>query len=199
MKVDLILISTYIHWKKKASKKCHALARVITWTENKRHVVKNAFIKSQFSYCLLIWIFHGKTLNNKINIIHEKTLRLVYRNKTNLSFEDLLKRWNSEYLPKISTNISHRNLYGKKDLGKPCNQRNNSTLERRCNCSVYFCIDTICSCSKISDLVPNDMSLELFKKKSFGQQINVLFCKIYIGNIGFVEMFSCIVIFSSSM
>ena len=58
--------------KKKASKKCHALARVITWTQNKRHVVMNAFIKSQFSYYLLIWIFHGKTLNNRINILHKK-------------------------------------------------------------------------------------------------------------------------------
>lgn len=75
------------------------------------------------------------------------------------------------YLQILATEIYTAKNY----LGKPCDQRNNSTLERRCNCSVYFCIDTICSCSKVSDLVPNDMLLELFNKKtSFGQQINVL-------------------------
>ena len=47
-----------------------------------------AFITSQFSYCPLIWMFHSRNLNNKINQIHERTLRLVYQN--NLSFSELL-------------------------------------------------------------------------------------------------------------
>ena len=37
----------------------------------------NSFIKSQFSYCSLIWMFTFKGLNKKINRIHEKSLRLV--------------------------------------------------------------------------------------------------------------------------
>ena len=51
----------------------------------------NAFITSQFFYCPFVWIFH-KILNNRINKIHEKALRLFYKNKTFLSFDDLLKR-----------------------------------------------------------------------------------------------------------
>ena len=47
-----------------------------------------AFPTSQFSYCLLIWMFHSGNLNNKINRIHERALRLVYQN--NLSFSELL-------------------------------------------------------------------------------------------------------------
>ena len=51
-----------------------------------------AFITSQFSYCPLVWISHSRTLNNQINKIHERTLRLAYKNETFLSFDDLLKR-----------------------------------------------------------------------------------------------------------
>ena len=52
----------------------------------------NAFITSQFSYCPLVWMFHRRTLNNRINKIHEKALRLVCKNETFFSFADLLKR-----------------------------------------------------------------------------------------------------------
>ena len=50
-----------------------------------------AFITSQFSYCPLVWMFHSRTMNNRINTLHEKALRLVYTNKSNLSFDALLK------------------------------------------------------------------------------------------------------------
>ena len=63
----------------------------------------NAFIKCQFSYCPLVWMFHSRTLNNKINKLHEKALRLVFKNKTSLFFEDLPK--NDE-----KVNIHQRNL-----------------------------------------------------------------------------------------
>ena len=52
-----------------------------------------AFITSQFSYCPLIWMFHSRNLNNKINRIHERALKLVYQN--NLSFSELLDLGNS--------------------------------------------------------------------------------------------------------
>ena len=37
------------------------------------------FIMSQFSYCPLIWICHSRKVNNQINKLHERTLRLVYK------------------------------------------------------------------------------------------------------------------------
>ena len=37
-----------------------------------------AFAHSQFRYCPLIWMFHVRNLNNKINRIHECALRIVY-------------------------------------------------------------------------------------------------------------------------
>ena len=52
----------------------------------------NAFITSRFSYCHLVWMFHSRTLNNQINKIHEKALRLVCKNEIFFSLDDLLKR-----------------------------------------------------------------------------------------------------------
>ena len=50
-----------------------------------------AFIESQFSYCPLIWMFHSRGVNNKINHLHEQSLRIIYKD-TISSFEDLLEK-----------------------------------------------------------------------------------------------------------
>ena len=60
------------------------------------------FIISQFNYCPLVWMFHNRTLNNKINRLHERALRLVYHDQ-NLSFQELLEIDNS-------VTIHHKNL-----------------------------------------------------------------------------------------
>ena len=60
------------------------------------------FITSQFNYCPLAWMFHNRTLNNKINKLHERALRLVYDNE-NLTLQELLQMDNS-------MSIHHRNL-----------------------------------------------------------------------------------------
>ena len=50
-----------------------------------------AFITSQFSYFPLIWMFHSRTLNNRINNIHERALRLTYKDNQ-FSFKELLEK-----------------------------------------------------------------------------------------------------------
>ena len=65
---------------KKASQKLHTLARAVNYMDlPKRKVLMKAFITSQFSYRPLIWMFHSRTLNNRINNIHERALRLTYK------------------------------------------------------------------------------------------------------------------------
>ena len=57
---------------KKASAKLHALARVSAYmSTNKLRLLSKAFIESQFGYCPLIWMFHSRSLNDRINRIHE--------------------------------------------------------------------------------------------------------------------------------
>ena len=76
---------------KKASQKLHALARIAHYMDfEKRRSLMKAFVISQFNYCPLIWMFHNRALNNRINKIHERALRLIYQNK-NLSFSELIE------------------------------------------------------------------------------------------------------------
>ena len=80
---------------KKANQKLHALARVSKYmTQEKLKLVMKTFIMSQFNYCSLVWMFHSRTLNTKINKLHERALRIAYKNNT-LSFQELLKLDNS--------------------------------------------------------------------------------------------------------
>ena len=61
--------------------------------DKKKHLM-NAFIKCHFNYCPHIWIFHSRALEQKINRLHERCLRIVYSDQ-NSSFEDLLRLDNS--------------------------------------------------------------------------------------------------------
>ena len=46
---------------------------------------------SQSSYCLLVWMFHSRRKNNKINRIHERCLRIIYNDKKS-TFYALLEK-----------------------------------------------------------------------------------------------------------
>ena len=50
-----------------------------------------AFIESQINYCPLIWMFGSRTMDNKINRIHDIALRLVYSDYSS-NFDKLLKK-----------------------------------------------------------------------------------------------------------
>ena len=89
---------------KKASQKLHALARIFHYMDfPKRKVLMKAFITtSQFSYFPLIWMFHSRTLNNRINNIHERSLRLKYKDNQS-SFKEFLEKDHS-------VTVHHKNL-----------------------------------------------------------------------------------------
>ena len=40
-----------------------------------QRLLKKTFVESQFNYCFLIWMFHSRRLNNKVNNVHEKALK----------------------------------------------------------------------------------------------------------------------------
>ena len=57
---------------KKACQKLNALVRLAPFMNvDKKRMIMKAFIESQFGYCPLVWMFHSRGLNNKINRIHE--------------------------------------------------------------------------------------------------------------------------------
>ena len=77
---------------KKASRKIHALARVRPYMNiAKKRILMNAFFKSQFSYCPLVWMCHSRANNSKINWLYERCLTIIYSDKQS-SFEELLEK-----------------------------------------------------------------------------------------------------------
>ena len=62
---------------KKASLKLSARSRVAPFVNLTRFYLM-PFFQSQLSYCPLVWMYHSRTLYNKINKLHERRLRLIY-------------------------------------------------------------------------------------------------------------------------
>ena len=192
---------------KKASKKLHALARVSKYMSmNKLRTIMKAFIESQFGYCPLIWMFHNRTLNNRINKIHERALRLVYKDNSS-TFPELLSK-------DKSFSVHHRNLqklavemYKVKHNISPqlmndifvqnkntYDLRVKSTWKIRAVKSVYHGTESLSFRGpKTWDMLPSDIqnskSLQefVFKVKKWKPEgCTCRLCKIYITNLGFI-------------
>ena len=192
---------------KKASMKLHALARVSKYMSmNKRRIIMKAFIESQFGYCPLVWMFHNRTLNNRINKIHERALRLVYQNDIS-TFSELLTIDNSFSIHhrnlqklaiemyKVKQNISPQLMNGifvNKD--NIYNLRSEPKWEIRTVKSVYHGTESLSFRGpKTWDMLPSDIqnskSLQefVFKVKKWKPEgCTCRLCKIYITNLGFI-------------
>ena len=70
----------------------------------KRRILMNAFFKAQFNYCPIIWMFHSRSLINKINRLHERCLRIIYKDRHS-NFEKLRNKDNS-------VSIHYNNIHG---------------------------------------------------------------------------------------
>ena len=66
----------------KASQKLNALVRLAACMKTaKKLVLMNVFFKSKFNYCPLVWMWCNRSLNSKINRLHERCIRIVYNDK----------------------------------------------------------------------------------------------------------------------
>ena len=59
---------------KKTGQKLSALAKINHYLTHKIILLLNSVVKSQFSYCPLIWMFTPRYLNNALNSIHKRSL-----------------------------------------------------------------------------------------------------------------------------
>ena len=56
----------------------NALPRISSYMRFQHgRLILNSFLISHFSYCSIVWVFHGRRLNNRVNSIHERTLRII--------------------------------------------------------------------------------------------------------------------------
>ena len=192
---------------KKASIKLHALARVSKYMSmNKLRTIMKAFIESQFGYCPLIWMFHNRTLNNRINKIHERALRLVYKDNTS-TFSELLSRDGSFCIHhrniqklaiemyKIKHSISPQlmnDIFIQKD--NTYNLRSGQVWEIRAVKSVYNGTESLSFRGpKTWDMLPTDIKKSeslrefIFKVKRWKPEgCTCRLCKIYVNNLGFL-------------
>ena len=75
----------------KASQKLGALSRMSNFLNHaEKSLIFNSMIKSHFNYCPLIWMFCSRTSNNRINKIHERSLRVLHLDEAS-DFNSLLK------------------------------------------------------------------------------------------------------------
>ena len=193
---------------KKGNQKLHALARISKLlSQDKLKLIMKTFIESQFNYCPLIWMFHSRTLNTKINKLHERALRIVYKDD-NLTFQQLLEKDNSvtiheKNLQKLATEmykVKHnlsplpvRELFPQ--LDNIHYLRNKGCWEMPKARTVNYGIETIrYRGPKVWDLLPSDIkesdSLSSFKvniKKWKPQGCTCRLCKTYIHDLGFVN------------
>ena len=199
---------------KKASQKLNALCRLCTIIPFcQRKILMNAFFDSQFSYSPLVWMFHSRQVNTKINNLHYRVLRIVYLNETS-TFEELLERDGS-------VTIHHRNLQSlaiemfkvikgmapafMKDVfairdsalteSVSSNTRTKSTFYNPSNPkTVKYGLDTLrCLGPKIWEMIPietkNSSSLSIFKNKIRKWRPHTCpcrLCKTYVPNLGFL-------------
>ena len=96
---------------KKASQKLNALSQLcsfIPFEFVKRKGLMGAFFVSQFTYSLLVWMFHSHKLNKKISDLHYRALRMVHLDETS-SFNELLG-WFRYHSPHKLAVLSDRNV-----------------------------------------------------------------------------------------
>ena len=88
---------------KRESQKLNVLANHAPYMNmQKQRIIMKSFVKSQFGYCRLTWIFHSRRLNHEINSVYETALRITYQDHIS-TFQELLNKDNS-----VSTH--HKNV-----------------------------------------------------------------------------------------
>ena len=75
-----------------ANRKLTILSRMFKFLPfKKKRVLIKAYIESQFEYSPLVWMFYGRQVNNRINCLHDRALRMIYEESTS-SFDTLLEK-----------------------------------------------------------------------------------------------------------
>ena len=193
----------------KASRKLSALTRVVKFMNlQQRRTLMKAFVVSQFNYCPLLWMFHSRTLNNRINNLHERALRIVYKDDDSSFKEFLVKdgsctihHYNLKLLAvemyKVKNNLSPefmQDIFPERNIER-YNLRKQVNFQIPGPKTVTYGTESIQFLgSKIWNLIPNDLksatNLSIFKaniKKWIPNDCPCRLCKDYIVGVGFMN------------
>ena len=80
MKISFPLMSILLSAKQ--LKKLNAVIKIIHYMKkNQKGILLSSFIISYFSHRLLIWMFCSKKSTKKINTVHERSLRIILKDR----------------------------------------------------------------------------------------------------------------------
>ena len=191
----------------KASQKLNALARISSYMNiNQRKRIMRAFISSQFGYCPLVWFFCSRKINNRINRIQERALRIVYKDYVS-TFAQLLEKDSSVSIHIRNLQILATEIFkARNNLSPPIVQnifrttepayslRRDTIFESRRIQTQRYGIESLTNLGpKIWSQVPNEIkesaSLAVFKNKIKNWRPKLCpckLCKIYVVNLGYL-------------
>ena len=173
---------------------------------NKRRMLMKDFL-SLVSYCPLIWMFHGRRMEHKVNSIHKRALKLVYEDSYDITFQELLTRDKSVSVHQKNLQLLAIEISKSKNgvspefmndifhfVERPYNLRSDYTLKRKRDHTVYHGSEILSSLApKLWDLLPNSIkifaSLQEFKTKVNTWAFDCFSCRIrkkYFGRVGFI-------------
>ena len=190
----------------KASQKLNALARISSYMNlNKRKLIMKAFINSQFGYCPLVWMNHSRNLNNRINRIQERAMRIVYNDRKSTS-EELLQKAKSVTVHSRNLQILATEMFKVRNGLAPEITNNvfqinpsvynlrNSEFKTENVKTVHYGTESLSFLGpRILKLVPLEIkkstSLQIFKNKIktwAPENCPCRLCKTYVQGVGFV-------------
>ena len=137
---------------------------------SKLRLLIKSFFDSQFSYCPLVWMFCGRTRNNRINKLQETALRILYKDDQS-TFQHLLNKDKSITIHARNIQLLATEMYRAKNGNLPCslsefvtprgifyNLRGGSDFLPYNPTTVYNGTETISYLGpKIWELVPHDI------------------------------------------
>ena len=185
----------------KANKKLNVLSRMRSFLSvEKRKIIFKSFIESQFKYCPLVWMFCSRKSNDKVNRLHERSLRIV-NNDFESSYEELLSKCNSFSIHdqnihclaieiyKVANGLSageFENLFDFKDQYTIHIPSVNTELKGK-NSIRYFGA-VIWNAIPLS--IKTATSLNAFKNriKSWKPNCSCRLCKTYLQSVGFINI-----------
>ena len=173
--------------------------------EQRKRIV-NSSITFHFSYCPLVWMFHSRRLNNRINHIHERASIIIYQDYKS-SFKELPRKDSSLTIHQSNLKLLVTEMFKVKigcthDIKKKIFETDNRNynchhdfLIKRCNIrSVHYGNETASFIGpKIWDTLPSSCkdatSLRSFKvnlKRWIPKNCTWRLCKTYIQRVGFL-------------
>ena len=188
-----------------AGKKISALARIAPYLgTDKRKLLMKTFITTYFNYCPIVWMFCSRKMNNLINNVHKRALRVAY-NDYDSTFEVLLSKDHATtihqqnlqrlaiemYKTKINQNPNFLNDIFKFHQSS-YDLRNEAYSSKKPNTVIYGTETVSYRCSQIWNNLPievrNANNLEIFKRqiKQITIPCSCKLCTQYIPNLGYI-------------